>query len=139
MKTLQNIIICALEQIRKQYENNCQSIEICVVSNAHQKWLDYMFKGSKEHFISSRIPILHKYFQHNEISVISAPLQTKQFLQEQFSDKAAELFEESKQNRWIWKYTTFASIICSAQIRLNKKCNNIISIGDGNAELIAMK
>eukprot|EP01084_Bolivina_argentea_P040936 75543_1 len=139
MRKLQNTIINALEQIRKQYENNGESIEFCIVSNAQKQWLDYMFNGSESHFVSSRIPIFKQYFEQHKIPIISAARETHKFLQKQFGDKASQLFAESKHDKWIWKYTTFSSVISSFQRETNKKCKQIISIGDGNHELTAAK
>eukprot|EP01084_Bolivina_argentea_P040938 75546_1 len=139
---LQNQIIESIEHIRYQYNNNNQLVKFCVVSNASQKWLDYMFNGSISHCISSRIPILNNYFKHNNISVLSAAVKSYKYLQQQFGyTKANKLFSnsESKSNKWIWKYTTFAKIISGMQKQLNKKCTQIISIGDGSDEEKALK
>ena len=58
MKKLQETIINTMETIRKENATESDDIVFSIVSNATQKWLDYLLKGSKDKNITSRLPIL---------------------------------------------------------------------------------
>ena len=47
--------------------------------------------------------------------------------------------KENRNNKWMWKYTSFSSVIAYYNKQLNMKCQRIISFGDGTSERLAIK
>eukprot|EP01083_Nonionella_stella_P221827 792134_1 len=103
---LQHTIIECIDTLRKQMRH----IVFSVVSNASQSWLDYMFNRSS----GPRLAVLDKYFKDNDISIVSASAANAQAS--------------------MWKYTAFASEIAAFCRKTGKRCDRIISIGDGDYE-----
>eukprot|EP00484_Ammonia_sp_Unknown_P022769 CAMPEP_0197030396 /NCGR_PEP_ID=MMETSP1384-20130603/9637_1 /TAXON_ID=29189 /ORGANISM="Ammonia sp." /LENGTH=382 /DNA_ID=CAMNT_0042459731 /DNA_START=29 /DNA_END=1177 /DNA_ORIENTATION=+ len=149
MRRLQNLIIRSMEHMKGELHDSEKSeseqpnlIRFAVVSNASDKWLKAMLKGSPEEKIPPRLPILDAYFEANGIHVVSAAAEAFKFLKHKFDENAEEIFNHTMKrdengattSRWMWKYTTFANIVSSYKQTLNRKCRRIISIGDGNDE-----
>jgi hypothetical protein len=95
-----------------------------------------MLGGLKKKNVASSVPILAKYLQDHHIPVISAKAQTSKFLNKHFGDRAETIlnsrcYDATKGNRWMWKYTSFVSIINEFEDNTGMQCNRVISIGDG--------
>lgn len=58
IKKLQETIIATLKTIIKDNETENDRIVFSIVSNATNKWLNYLLKGDKKKNISSRLPLL---------------------------------------------------------------------------------
>ena len=77
------------------------------------------------------------------IPIMSASVASLEFLTSKFGEKTAEEIMattgNNKENRWMWKYTTFTAIISKYKRLSKKQCNHVISIGDGFCEYQAVK
>eukprot|EP01083_Nonionella_stella_P266394 901239_1 len=136
--SLQNTIIQSIENIKKTHikYNPDDHIQFCVVSMASQKWIDTMLFPEN----SMEFSTLGAYFKNNKISTISAQEHTYEYLYDTFGEiKADKLVNNFEQKREMYKYTIFSQWIKKYENKLNMKCNQIISIGDGKCEQKAIK